>query len=270
VRRADGEMTVRRERTGWIIEKPVKTAADPRAVASFLESLLGLRVTGFAPALADPGGPGTLPGQTAGLALTTRGGGEVAMEFTRGTPTAEGTETLTARFAPRGGTLDVDPAGLALFDVSPEALRDRTLGHVDADTVDRIVITSGVRTLTIARNGDDWITRETSAPVDAARVTALIEAFNATRVEAFRPPTDAPQTGLNPPSASIAFYAWLSENSAEDAAGGHLLASTDLGSPASDVTVYARTDREGEIVTVNDNLGAQLRELIPPPPPEGN
>ena len=84
VRRADGEMTLRRERGRWLIEKPVLAEADPRAVRAFLEPLLGLRITDFGAAIANEG-PGALPGQTASIDLTTRGGsGSTSKSSARG------------------------------------------------------------------------------------------------------------------------------------------------------------------------------------------
>lgn len=264
VRRADGEMTLRRERGRWIIEKPVRTDADPRAVAAFLEPLLGLRVTGFTPLLAKPDGPETMPDRTATLSLTTRAGGEEEIEVTRGAETSGQEPTVMVRFAPRGGPLAVDASALVLFDVSPESLRDRTLGFVDKDTVDRIVLNSGEQTLTLSRQGEAWIARESGQPVESSLIADLIETFNATRVETFRPPTETDQTGLNPPAVSATFYAWLSENSAEDSAGGQILAHADLGAPASEKSVYARTGPDSEVVTVDNALSAKARELINP------
>lgn len=265
VRRADGEMTLRRERGRWIIEKPVRTDADPRAVAAFLDPLLGLRITGFTPPSSTADGSETLPGRTAAIALTTRSGSEAEIEISRGSGTGEQEQGVTARFAPRGGPLAVDAAALVIFDVSPEALRDRTLGYVDADTVDRIVLSSGGRELTVARDGDGWVAREDGRTLETSLVTGLIDAFNATRVDTFRPPAEADQTGLNPPSETVTFYAWLSENSAEESAGGQVLAHADLGQPASEKTVYARTARDGETVTVDGALSEIVRRLLAPP-----
>lgn len=260
VRRADGEMTLRRERGRWLIEKPVRSEADPRAVRAFLEPLLGLRITDFEASIA-PEASGTLPGQTASIALTTRGGSGIDLEIIR-PGGGETPDTVIARFPPRGGTLGVDASALALFAISPEAMRDRSLGFVDEDTVDRIVLTSKGRVLTLARNGDGWIAREQNRSVPAADVSALIEAFNSARIAVFRPVVDPGRTGLGPPEERIEFFAWLSENSAEETAGGHVIAQADLGSPAADNTVYARTERTGEVVTVDKGLAATVRRLM--------
>ena len=117
VRRADGEMTVRRERGRWLIEKPVTAPADPQAVRSFLDALLSLPVVKFE---AQESEAASLPGQTASISLTPMGGGEALnLEVIRGGDTAA--ETLTARFVPRGGLLEVGGAANLLFEVSPEA-----------------------------------------------------------------------------------------------------------------------------------------------------
>ena len=73
VRRADGEMTLRRERGRWMIDKPVRAPADPQAVRAFLEPLLGLKVAAFGMKAAERAV--VLPVQEAAISLTPRGGG---------------------------------------------------------------------------------------------------------------------------------------------------------------------------------------------------
>ncbi len=257
VQRADGEMTVRLERGRWIVEKPVQAPADPRAVRDFLERLLGLAVTSFpAPGAGAP--PDALPGQSARLALTPRGGGEeIAIELVRGP--AEG--TFTARFQPRGTSLGVDPAAALLFDLSPEMLRDRSLGYVEPDTIDRIVIDADGRTVSIARRGDGWVTAEDERVIDTDRIARLVGSFNETRVTSFATAAVAEETGLHQPHLRLRFFAWLSENTAEEPAGGHVLAGADFGSVAADGTVFARVEGSNEKVTVPADFVALLSEL---------
>jgi hypothetical protein len=256
VQRADGELTVRLERGRWLIEKPVQAPADPRAVRDFLERFLGLRVTAFA---ADSGAAGaTLPGQAARLALTPRGGGEeLAVEISR----APAAEKFTARFAPRGGTLDVAPAAALLFDISPEALRDRSLGYVEADTIDRIVVEADGETAVIGRRGDGWTTGDGAREIETGAVTRLLEVFNGARVASFAPSAGASETGLEKPAIRLRFYSWLSENSAEEPAGGHLLAGVEFGRTAPDGNTYARAEGTGETVTVGPEILAEISAL---------
>lgn len=265
VRRADGEMTVRRERGRWFIEKPVAAAADPRAVRQFLEPLLGLRITAF-PQDAAPAAPAaTLPGETAVLSLTPRGGAD-ALELKVIRPAPGEAESIPASLTARGGPLRVDPAALRLFDVSPESLRDRSLGEVDPDTVDRIRIESDGRTLDLRREGEGWVDAE-GRPVDPAAPGELITAFNEARVISFRTAAPPAETGLAPPSRRVTFASWLSENTAEDSAGGHVLAGAEFGAVAPDGGVYARAAGRDETVTVPPDLGERLRALVDSPPP---
>lgn len=256
VQRADGELTVRLERGRWLIEKPVQAPADARAVRDFLERLLGLRVTAFA---GDGGAAGaTLPGQAARLALTPRGGGEeLAVEISR----APAAEKFTARFAPRGGTLDVAPAAALLFDISPEALRDRSLGYVEADTIDRIVVEADGETAVIGRRGDGWTTGDGAREIETGAVTRLLEVFNGARVASFAPSAGASETGLEKPAIRLRFYSWLSENSAEEPAGGQLLAGVEFGRTAPDGNTYARAEGTGETVTVGPEILAEISAL---------
>jgi hypothetical protein len=256
VQRADGELAVRLERGRWLIEKPVQAPADPRAVRDFLERLLGLRVTAFA---GDGGAAGnTLPGQAARLALTPRGGGEeLAVEISR----APAAEKFTARFAPRAGTLDVAPAAALLFDISPEALRDRSLGYVEADTIDRIVVEADGETAVIGRRGDGWTTGDGTRQIETGTVTRLLEVFNGARVASFAPSAGAAETGLDQPVIRLRFYSWLSENSAEEPAGGHLVAGAEFGRTAPDGNIYARAEGTGETITVTPEILAEISTL---------
>jgi len=260
VRRADGEMTVRLERGRWMVDKPVSAPADPRAVRDFLERLLGLRVISFSPAASAVSE--TLPGQTARLALTPRGGGEeIAIELLRGLEEGR----FTARFAPRAGNFGVDAAAALLFDISPEALRDRSLGYVEPDTVDRIVLETGGRTTVIQRRDDGWIAGDDGQTLETNLIASLIEEFNTTRVTSFGTAADPAETGLDEPAGRIRFFAWLSENTAEEPAGGHLLAGAALGRSTPDGQIYARIEPSGETVTIPAEWATRLNELLGPP-----
>lgn len=263
IRRADGEMTVRLERGRWIVEKPVLAPADPRAVQDFLARLLGLRVTSFAPA--TRAATETLPGQTARLALTPRGGGEeIFIEILHDA----GDGSFLARHTPREGSFGVDPEGAALlFDISPEALRDRSLGYVDPDTIDRIIIEGDGRRAAIHRKDEGWVTGEKARPVDGTRISRLIGSFNAARVASFAPSAAAAETGLDRPSLRVRFYAWLSENTAEEPAGGHLIAGADFGRSTPDGRLYARVEGTGESVIVEPGLFDEISALAGFSPP---
>ncbi len=265
VQRADGEMTVRLERGRWTVEKPVRAQADPRAVRDFLERLLGLAVTSF-PGAVSGAPPDPLPGQSARLALTPRGGGEeIAVDLVR----EPGSENFTARFEPRGGVLGVDPAAALLFDISPEMLRDRSLGYIDPDTIDRIVIEGDGQTVSIVRRDEKWITVEDERVIEPGLVGGLVDAFNETRVVSFATAAGGDETGLDQPRLRLRFYAWLSENTAEEPAGGHLLAGADFGLAAADGNVFARVEGSDEKVTVPRQLDTQISELagVSPAPP---
>jgi hypothetical protein len=263
VRRADGEMTLRIERGRWIIEKPVRSPADPRAVRAFLEPLLGLRITGFEPSGPSPDAPAPLPGDSAAVSLTPRGGGE-ALELQVARPAAGTPSPPAATLAPRG-TFQVDPSALRIFDVSPESLRDRTLGFVDADSVDRIRISSDGNTLTFRRSGDTWTAEETARTITTAEASKLIDTFNAARVASFRTTSTPAETGLDQPGRRVEFLAWLSENSAEEPAGANLIAGAALGKPAADGTIYARAAGSDETVTINSDLAAGIDRITAAP-----
>ena len=256
VRRADGEMTVRRERGRWMIDKPVTAPADGREVRAFLEPLLGLRIVKFQAAAPEAAG---LPGQTATVSMTPLGGGEsINLEVIRNAD--ENAETLVARFPPRGGLLEVDAAARRVFDISPEGLRDRSLGYVEPDAVDRITVESSGKSLTLQREGEGWIDRASSRTFDAEQVEELIRLFNEARATSFQPGLTAETGGLTPPAQRLVFSAWLSENTAEDSAGGHPIAGVELGSAAGN-DVYARVRGTDEIVTLPPELSRAMDNI---------
>ena len=260
VRRADGEMTVRRDRGRWFIEKPVNAPADPQAVRSFLDALLGLpvvRLEAPAPEAAQ------LHGQTASISLTPMGGGEsLNLEVIRGADPAA--ETLTARFAPRGGLLEVGRGADLLFEVSPEALRDRSLGYVEPDAVDRIALESGGHGLELRRQGEVWIDPERGTAVTNEEIVGLIELFNNTRALSFQPGLTAQDAGLEPPAQRLLFSAWLSENSAEEAAGRHPIAGVELGVVGAENRPARVTGRE-EILMVPPDLARAIQQIAERP-----
>lgn len=259
VRRADGEMTLRRERGRWMIDKPVSAAADPRAVRAFLEPLLGLRVVSFGAPAVDPAA--VLPVQEAALSLTPRGGGEDLELRIRSGEDKEG-ETLAAFFQERGGNLAVDRSAEALFSVSPEQLRDRSLGYVDLDTVDRIRLESDGISVTLRRTGEDWTGDPDGRKRDAAQIVRLVSAFNEAQIGGFRTAAGTEETGLEHPSSRISFEAWLSENTAEETAGAHPVAGAELGNAAPDGGIYARAHGSDETVTVPPALAETIRATV--------
>lgn len=250
VRRADGEMSLRLERGRWTIEKPVNAPADPAAVRAFLEPLLGLRITRFA--VPSPEAAGALPGQTASISLTPRGGGDALNLEVTAAPGES--ETVLARFSPRNGTIEVDASAQLLFTVSPEALRNRSLGHVEPDAVDRIVAESGTHRLELRRDEQGWIASGNNARFSDDAVQELINAFNRARISAFHPGLDAGEAGLEPPQQRLAFYAWLSENTPEEPAGGHLIAVVELGADAGEDAVHAKSASAESPVTIPAEL----------------
>lgn len=261
VRRADGEMTLRRERGRWMIDKPVRAAADPRAVRAFLEPLLGLHIASFGAQGTDP--EAVLPAQEAAISLTPRGGGEELELRVRESENSEA-ETLTAFFKERGGNIAVDRMADALFSVSPEKLRDRSLGYVDLDTVDRILLESNGVSVTLRRAGDDWVGEPDGRIRDAEQIRRLVSAFNETEIGGFRTAAGAEETGLDYPAQRISFQAWLSENTAEDIAGAHAIAAVEFGKAAPDGGIFARTVGGEETVTVPPALAETIRATVLP------
>jgi hypothetical protein len=165
-----------------------------------------------------------------------------------------------ARFAPRGGLIEVDAMVRRIFEVSPESLRDKSLGYVETDAVDRISIESDGVLLDLRREGANWTDAARGVSVSTEEAARLIALFNETRAISFQPGMTVKDAGLETPRQRIAFSAWLSENTAEEPAGGHLIAGADFGGEAEGA-VYAREAGAEEIVTIPPELSRQLGEI---------
>ena len=220
-------------------------------------------MTGFGAQDTAPETSAALPGQTAAISLTPRGGGEeLELKVQRGS--TNNSENISAFFGPRGGNISVDASAAALFDISPETLRERSLGRVDIDTIDRIRVESDGKVVTLQRGGEGWTGVEDGRSRHAEVINELVGLFNATRVEGFRTSASATETGLDAPTQNIVFYAWLSENSAEEAAGAHPIAGFETGRPAPDGKIYARATGSDETVTIAPELPSMLRAIVAP------
>ena len=136
--------------------------------------------------------------------------------------------------------------------------------------MDRIVIESGGEKVVLQRSDEGWNAAEANRTFTDRQVNKLIETFNKTHIVSFRASTPPGEAGLEPPAQRLAFYAWLSENTAEEAAGGHAIASVDLGDSEANGDIFARGGAEGEIVTIPSTLTNALIELLNPAPSGGN
>ena len=95
-------------------------------------------------------------------------------------------------------------------------------------------------------------------------VAKLVAAFNEAKIGAFRTAESAEETGLIVPPQRIVFYAWLSENTAEEVAGAHAIAGADLGRPSPDGAFFARATGSEETVTVAAALSEAIRAAVFP------
>lgn len=265
VRRADGEMSLRRERGRWMLDKPVRAKADPRAVRAFLEPLLGMQILSFGAQAKAVDPAAALPGQEASISLTPHGGGDDLELRVRGE--GNGEKPQAAFFKPRGGDLTVNGAAAAsLFSISPEALRDKSLGFVDLDTVDRIRLESDGTSVTLRREGEAWVGDSDGKPRRAEDVNKLVTAFNSAEVNAFRTAESVADTGLNSPEQKVFFESWLSENTPEESAGAHPIAGVELGKVAADGGIFARAAGSEETVTIPAGLFEAIRAVVFPGP----
>jgi len=152
--------------------------------------------------------------------------------------------------------------------VTPAALRLRHPSPVELDSVDRILVSGGGRSFSLARKPqtEDWLCGERTIPgTDVTRWYACWQETKASSFETATPEHLASRgiDPLTPSSLSIRFVARLSENSAEEAAGEMTLAEWTIGAPSSDGTLALREGSADDLMILPTKSVQPLLEEVP-------
>ena len=132
-------------------------------------------------------------------------------------------------------------------------LRDKALLKFDREKVDGLDVTSGGKTLTIAKDGGDWkITKPLQTRADFGSVEGLVGRLQTAQMKAIvtgePTPADLKTYGLDKPDATVTLNA------------GSARATLLVGSTAADNTVYARDASKPDVVTVESALLDDLKK----------
>lgn len=229
IRRGAGEIELARGAKGWEILRPLRATADDARVAQVLDAVLGARILEFvadeshdlgAYGLAEPRAEIVLTVEGVERPLALRIGGDVA---------DSGGKAVIAQYTGRDSVYHLAPDVWEALQVTPDALRDRHLVALNADTIDAIRIEKGGAVQTIERDGDGW--KDAGGAIPEDQVEEFVEKLNGTVVEEYAAlsPQKLAEVGLDAPRARIFFDAWLSENTPEAAAGRHPVLEIAIG-----------------------------------------
>lgn len=132
-------------------------------------------------------------------------------------------------------------------------LRDKALLKFDREKVDGLDVTSGGKTLTIAKDGGDWkITKPLQTRADFGSVEGLVGRLQTVQMKSIvtsePTPADLKKYGLDKPDATVTLNA------------GSARATLLVGGTAADNTVYARDASKPDVVTVESALLDDLKK----------
>ncbi|MFQ3578424.1 MAG: DUF4340 domain-containing protein, partial [Verrucomicrobiia bacterium] len=152
----------------------------------------------------------------------------------------------------RNAFVAFEPDLISVLSLSSREFRERSILRLHIDSVDRIRIRKNGSTFQLRRDGDRW--RFDGSPVyaDPARIDHLLKLLSTPGLAEFEADTLASvaNTGMENPTASIAFLAYSSENTVHTKAGEHLLAEVRFGAEVENQRVYAASDTEPYLFSV--------------------
>jgi hypothetical protein len=255
IKRAAGEIELKRESSGWQILKPLSAPGSAAAIEGLLEKLLKLRIAGFESS-ADPGVMG-LSEPVAEVQLFDGAGGAPETILV-GTPSPRG--GIYSRLEPRGVTVRL-PAligEILAFDLA--SLRDTSLARINLDLVDMIRVTAPAATFELRRKDGGWAIGGRQVGADA--VQKMVEAFASVKSTGFEPATGpvVEKSGLSHPALTIEFFAVVSENTPESPAGNQLVADLKFGSKQEGGLIPVLKTGSPEIALVPE----KILEAVPP------
>jgi hypothetical protein len=253
IKRPAGEIELRRGASEWQIMKPLSAPASSSAVEALVDKILRMRVEGFEPG-ADPGVMGL--SEPAGEIQLFGEGGSAPETIRVGIPSPRG--GIYARLEPRGVTARVPSSIHEILGFDLASLRDNALARINLDFVDMIRVATPASSFSLKRNGDGWVVG--GKPASAAAVQKMADAFASAKSEKFEPATVGvlERTGLSLPQLTVEFFAVLSENTPETAAGNQLVAGLKFGAKQETGLVPVLKTGSPEIAFVPETILAAV------------
>ena len=247
IRSADGETSRAQKADGaWRLVEPVQAAADENELTSITSSLASLDmqrvVDENAPDLKEYG----LEPARLEVSFRTKADKE-PKRILLGERTPTGGD-LYARFPDQKRVFLVSSFLDATFNKNTFALREKSIIKIDREKIDRVEVVAGARTVTLAKNGNDWrIVEPQALRADFAAVEGALERLSSAQMQAIVSPDGGDLKGyqLDPPVASFS------------AVSGSARATLLLGE-TENALIYAKDSSRPMVFTVAPTLYTDL------------
>jgi hypothetical protein len=237
IRSSAGEETaLQRQEGAWQLVEPIAAPADSGEASGLASSLASLRVQRTLDDITDFTPFGLVEPRI--VVRFSAGGQERQLALGLKTPTGS---DIYARVDDEPRVILVPVYLESTFDRGTFDLRDKSIVRVNRESVSTIGITSGGRTIELARAGGDWrLTQPIAAPADYGEVNGLVSRLMSAEMRTIEETAREPHAyGLDRPAASVR------TGPAEAPVVLH------LGRAADDDRVYGRVEGRPEIFTVD-------------------
>jgi hypothetical protein len=250
-----GEIELSREQDNWLLQRPIKARASNDAVVALLTKINETEVGNF---ISDEKGTAPSLGlDSPSRAVTLFGGEDSKAEILLGNPVPSHPDLIYVQLPERNCVVEVRKEFAALFDITPNDLRDRKIARLNADIIDRVTIEKTDQPdLVLGRQENRWRSLSpTLSLANADSIAKLIQMLNEGDIQKFvsDTATDLTKYGLDRPKIKIVFSSYSSENTAEANAGETVLTTLAFGNSEGGFT-YARLEQEPYIFSITDNF----------------
>jgi len=250
-----GEIELSREQDNWLLQRPIKARASNDAVVDLLTKMNQTQIAQFV--AAEKGGTAPFGVDSPLRAVTLFGGEKDKVEILVGNSVPSHPDLIYAQLPQRNCVVEVPKEFAALFDITPNDLRDRKITRLNTDYIDRVTIEKPDQpSLVLGRQENRWrILNPTQSLANAHYITALIQTLNEGDIANFVSDTaiDLSKYGLDRPKLKITFSSYSSENTAEESAGETVLTTLAFGNSEGGLT-YGRLEQEPYIFSVPDQF----------------
>ncbi|MEO6848947.1 MAG: DUF4340 domain-containing protein [Chthoniobacterales bacterium] len=254
IKRPEGEMRLERKANQWEIMKPLHANADSAKVNQFLDRILGMQIVKLVSSGVSGQNADSLPDVSAQLIIQPENSDGKEITLRLGPSASDGKGGVLAELSSRSSTYELPDAVVKMLSVTPEAFRDKVLLRMNPDVLDRIVMQTAKGITELRRRNGGWVTivdgKDQLLPEGA--VEGLLKFLGKVEAERFitADPEDIAKFGIDQPTLTLQFQAWLSENTPEEQAGPHDISKIVFGKQVGD-KIYAQKDNSPEVLVVS-------------------
>jgi Domain of unknown function (DUF4340) len=239
--------TVEKKSDKWHLTQPVAVDADPGELSGITTNLASLeaqrvvdeQATDFKQYGLDP----------ARIELSFKAGGQ-DHRLLIGQKTPSGTD-LYAKLPDKPRVFLISSYLDTTFNRSPFDLRDKTIVKIDREKIDSVEITSGDRSVKLAKSGSEWrIKSPVDGRADLSAVDGVIGRINTAQMKtiAADEARDLKEYGLDKPSVTVRLGSGSSQ------------AGLLIGKAAEDGTAYAKDLSRPIVFTIESALADELKK----------